>query len=554
MHLYRKDMINMYKIISRILIIALLTGLLNANLTGCSDTTKTFNLKDADDIQISQMISSFLYLGGGKAIAREVIEKINNSEFEKTTEEQDFISTYYVTLINDENYDFKFSVDKNNIFKFSTNPDKSMFSDLIEEQSYEVISGDLNYALIEDIFLHRRNDVAISEKVKMINQMMLPTDEKPNLQLSSNPYDYVNAHRDIFYELIAGGDETLREFAEILKYSEEFGLDKFLMAIICAEITGIGKDSDEGWASAKDWYEIYEKATVHSWGKDFSMSFPPPSGTKSFIWHDTGEIDCKGCSKEDLVNYDLILKALGYIPAWEALESMQKTYFKNNEVIQVLDQTYISESNPNEENLIRISYSKGYSGETTEDRLSKEQAHVKIQDHLNELPEDVYGTKSEIKVIVELGSGESFYKLGFQIFRIYSQGYSHSFILTSDGKSIMPMGINVEAFCVADIDGDENLEFITIGGWGSGIFREEILVYKYDKTSGITLAYQTEYVPDAGYAALTLVKENDNTVYLYGAELFRGRLIPKINYGVLKIVSGKIVPEDAEKFPFEIWR
>lgn len=550
---HRKVLINMCKIISRVIIIALLTGLLNINLTGCSDTTKTFSLKDADDIQISLMISSFLYLGGGEETACQVIDKINHSEFRKTKMEQDFISTYYVSLLNDGKNVFKFSVDKNNIFKFSENPDKSMFSDLVEETSYGIISGDLNFTFIEDIFLHQRNDIRISQRVAMINQMMLPTQEKPDLQLSSNAYDYVNAHKDIFFELVAGGEETLNEFTEILKNSEEFGLDKFLMAIVCAEISGIGKGSGEGWASAKDWYEIYEKATVHSWGENFSMSFPPPSGAKSFIWHDTGEIDCKGCGKEDLVNYDLTLKALGYIPAWETPESMQKTYFKNNEVVQVLDQTYISESNPNEENLIRVSYLKGYSGEAPENRLSKDNAKSIIQKFLNELPEDIYGAKREIKAIVELCSGESFFILGFQIFRIYSQGYSHSFIVTSDGKHIMPMGINVEAFCAADIDGDEDLEFITIGGWGSGIFREEILVYKYDKTSGITLAYQTAYVPAGGYAALTLVKESDYTVYLYGADPFRGRLIPIINYGILKVDEGKLLPEGDVKFPFEVW-
>lgn len=87
----------------------------------------------------------------------------------------------------------------------------------------------------------------------MVDEIAKPT-------ASSNPYDYIEAHRDIYDNLVAGGKDTAAVFIEILINSDEFGLDKYIMAAVCAEITGIGSGSNKTWSSAKDWLQLYESA------------------------------------------------------------------------------------------------------------------------------------------------------------------------------------------------------------------------------------------------------------------------------------------------------
>jgi hypothetical protein len=104
-----------------------------------------------------------------------------------------------------------------------------------------------------------QKEISRSDLLIMIDDMTKPTQEKPNLALSSNPYDYIDSHRDTFDRLVAGGQSTVTIFVDVLKNSNEFGLDKYIMAAVCAEITGIGSGSDKTWASAKEWLKLYDE-------------------------------------------------------------------------------------------------------------------------------------------------------------------------------------------------------------------------------------------------------------------------------------------------------
>lgn len=131
---------------------ALVLTLITVSLSGCYISKKTFSLKECDEINIYQPLSSRMYLGGGDEVAKYVLDKINNSEFKKTEIASDFAPAYFVTLTHDEKVVLRFSVDKNNIFTFSTSNNGSLFSDLMKEQTYEIIEGEIDYNIIEKIF------------------------------------------------------------------------------------------------------------------------------------------------------------------------------------------------------------------------------------------------------------------------------------------------------------------------------------------------------------------------------------------------------------------
>jgi hypothetical protein len=105
-----------------------------------------------------------------------------------------------------------------------------------------------------------QKEILKNKLLTMIKEMTKPTLEKPNLALSSNPYDYIDAHKDTFNRLVAGGQNTVTIFVDVLKNSTEFGLDKYIMAAVCAEITGIGNGCDKTWSSAEEWLRIYDES------------------------------------------------------------------------------------------------------------------------------------------------------------------------------------------------------------------------------------------------------------------------------------------------------
>jgi hypothetical protein len=74
---------------------------------------------------------------------------------------------------------------------------------------------------------------------------------------SSNAYDYINARQDIFNNIVSEGNAAVKVFVNIMKKDESSGLDEYVMAVACSEITGIGKDSS--WSSASEWLVLYEK-------------------------------------------------------------------------------------------------------------------------------------------------------------------------------------------------------------------------------------------------------------------------------------------------------
>jgi hypothetical protein len=214
------------------------------------------------EITIFYGVSSYAMFGAEQTVIDDLLGQFNSLTFEKTNEDLDLFSSFHVSISNSESDIKRFWVDKNGIFWLNG-----------ETQSYKISSGSFDYEHLKAIYedskkqkkektqpdVQSEKDFNKDELLNMVNSMEKPTPEKPNLMLSSNPYDYINAHRDTYNLLVAGEKKTVTIFVDILKNSTEYGLDKYIMAAVCAEITDIGNGENKTWASAKEWLELYEK-------------------------------------------------------------------------------------------------------------------------------------------------------------------------------------------------------------------------------------------------------------------------------------------------------
>lgn len=118
------------------------------------------------------------------------------------------------------------------------------------------------------VYLDKSFNMPSMSKNDMIQMAESITKVPTSISLSSNPYDYINANIETFNTLVELGQPVVDCFVEVLRTSDTFGLDKYIMAAVCSEITGVGSkqnmsaeyDPDTWWASANEWLSLYEKS------------------------------------------------------------------------------------------------------------------------------------------------------------------------------------------------------------------------------------------------------------------------------------------------------
>lgn len=77
---------------------------------------------------------------------------------------------------------------------------------------------------------------------------------------SSNPFDYINASKSQYNEILTYGSSAVDFFVEQLRTGEN-GLREYVMAVACAELTGIGdKNTSADWATAQEWLALYDSS------------------------------------------------------------------------------------------------------------------------------------------------------------------------------------------------------------------------------------------------------------------------------------------------------
>lgn len=109
------------------------------------------------------------------------------------------------------------------------------------------------------------NEIAFEEYGEAVNYdnliaMVQDIAHNPNCAASSNPFDFIEAKRSLYNEILSYGSSAVDCFVDQLR-SGENGLQGYIMAVACADITGIGdKDLGADWATAQEWLALYDKS------------------------------------------------------------------------------------------------------------------------------------------------------------------------------------------------------------------------------------------------------------------------------------------------------
>lgn len=94
-------------------------------------------------------------------------------------------------------------------------------------------------------------------------KLLLLIDEivnNPDCAASSNPFTFIEAKQSRYNEILTYGSKAVDCFLEQLRAGEN-GLQGYIMAVACADITGIGdKDLGADWATAQEWLTLYDKS------------------------------------------------------------------------------------------------------------------------------------------------------------------------------------------------------------------------------------------------------------------------------------------------------
>ncbi|MBZ9689181.1 hypothetical protein G9F72_023055 [Clostridium estertheticum] len=87
---------------------------------------------------------------------------------------------------------------------------------------------------------------------------------KSSPALSSNPHDYIKAHKSEYDEIVQMGNPVVDYFVSEFKSGNLDGSTEWITAWICNEILGDknpikiwSEDHKNGWDSGRDWYEKY---------------------------------------------------------------------------------------------------------------------------------------------------------------------------------------------------------------------------------------------------------------------------------------------------------
>lgn len=120
-----------------------------------------------------------------------------------------------------------------------------------------------------------------ADRLNMVDDIIGNADS--SAALSSNANEYIRESADIYDKLVQGGQSTVDCFVRELREAEHYGLREYIMAAVCAEITGIGNGEDAAaeWSSAGEWLVLYDGAAFPYPSPAPSSSITTPESTVS---------------------------------------------------------------------------------------------------------------------------------------------------------------------------------------------------------------------------------------------------------------------------------
>lgn len=128
-----------------------------------------------------------------------------------------------------------------------------------------IILGFIGYHEINKNFVVANEKQQLDKyQIAKINSNLIIIRSSPST--SSNPHDYINAHKSEYDEIIQMGDPVVDYFVGEFKSGNLDGSTEWLAAWMCNQILGDrnpikiwSEDQKNGWDSGRDWYEKYTK-------------------------------------------------------------------------------------------------------------------------------------------------------------------------------------------------------------------------------------------------------------------------------------------------------
>lgn len=152
---------------------------------------------------------------------------------------------------------------------------------ILDEQTQYWIDFEINYTENGTTDAHY-SDAALLHMVQNIAN-------NKSVGFSSNPYDYITARNQLFVTLVGADTAATACFIPRLQNEEVSGLEAYIMAAVCAEITGIGQ-TDNGqkiWATADEWLALYLGTAEDA---DAVSSLPKITPVRTWVnWSESGE-------------------------------------------------------------------------------------------------------------------------------------------------------------------------------------------------------------------------------------------------------------------------
>ncbi len=226
-----------------------------------------------DEISVLEALSDgeTYYIEHSNSTNREILNQITNAL------NRIKISKNPISLSRSDDRDKTHTLTVNGGHKlhFGKNFDKLWIENGVKPTlSYKVLNPSKTKAVFE---MMKDNQILYSnlELMEMVKQIA----DNKDVGLSSNPYDYINANSEIYKKLLSGGHNTVSCFVNELRIAEEYGLDKYIMAAVCSEITGIGskKQNDSGeilWSTAEEWLKLYDTTMREQANNEFADKTP----------------------------------------------------------------------------------------------------------------------------------------------------------------------------------------------------------------------------------------------------------------------------------------
>ena len=298
--------------------------------------------------------------------------------------------------------------------------------------------------------------------------------------------------------------------------------------------------------------------------EDYEFPFPKPSADRfEMKLGDTKALYCYGMDRKDTASFKATLKNSGWVSHYKT--DIREIYVRGNQILSLTDQSFFSEDKGGGH--IRIHYRAGYAETFRESGITKDDARPLIQAAIDADPSK-YEEGASVTALVELDVPDVFEKAHMQIFTAFGRDICFCNFIVSHDEAIRTFidpfaNDTTSSVCVADIDSDGEYELISLFGWGSGIWRIEIVAYKFGKPpwsdssdAHIYIAYHNTWFPDynGDVSCLCMVTLDDGQVRLHGYRFGEDGTTHYGDYGELVPSGSKLVPSQAEYFPFrESW-